>query len=325
MLNKIASELVAAKKNVKTNADTLDYALFAARRIGFVGRETLAFNAIEQAVRENHPAITSQERQKIAELIAEQKDLRAQYITLWNAENRPWWLDQVLAKYDKQAANLQDATHRVLFAPTSQPFDQSIDVTLLPVTEGSVHYTLDGSEPTANSPTYSSPIHLDKTTTIKARSFAGARPTAAEPTAGPEADQSTYRTYILPAKIETTLKPYEDYDAVRAFDGSRDSYFWGHHYDAGLTADDTFTVILDTPAEFESIKVITGQRDHKDDFLHDGVLEISADGNTFEQVAEFKKGVAETDWKEKKTIKAVRIRATAKQEFWLTIREIELK
>jgi hypothetical protein len=167
---------------------------------------------------------------------------------------------------------------------------------------------------------------LDKTTTIKARNFGGARPTAyAAAAAEAGADQSTYRTYILPAKIETTLKTHEDYDPVRAFDGSRDSYFWGHHPDAGVKVGDQFTVTLEAPAEFESIKVITGQRDHKDDFLHSGVLEISSDGTNFEQVAEFKKGVADVDWKAKKTIKAVRIRATADQEFWLTIREIELK
>lgn len=51
-------------------------------------------------------------------------------------------------------------------------FLNSINVQLATTTEGStIHYTLDGSEPTISSPVYNRPIQLDKTTLLKARGF----------------------------------------------------------------------------------------------------------------------------------------------------------
>lgn len=51
-------------------------------------------------------------------------------------------------------------------------FTNHIDVELASATEGcQIHYTLDGSEPTAASPVYSSALSIDQTTTIKAKGF----------------------------------------------------------------------------------------------------------------------------------------------------------
>jgi hypothetical protein len=48
-------------------------------------------------------------------------------------------------------------------------FDSSTVVTLKSTSRtGRIHYMLDGSEPTANSPVYSAPLLIDKTTTVKA-------------------------------------------------------------------------------------------------------------------------------------------------------------
>lgn len=38
---------------------------------------------------------------------------------------------------------------------------------------GTIHYTLDGSEPNESSPIYSSPIQIHETTTIKAKTYWG--------------------------------------------------------------------------------------------------------------------------------------------------------
>src|SRR4029453_169397 len=48
-------------------------------------------------------------------------------------------------------------------------FDSSTVATLGSTSrKGRIHYTLDGSEPTANSPVYSAPFRIDQTTTVKA-------------------------------------------------------------------------------------------------------------------------------------------------------------
>src|SRR5205814_10258856 len=93
---------------------------------------------------------------------------RREYARLWNLENRPWWLDHILERYDNQLSLIKGIPLRVLFAPKDVSFERSTDVTLLPITAGGdIYYTTDGSEPTAYSTLYKSPIHLDKTTTIK--------------------------------------------------------------------------------------------------------------------------------------------------------------
>lgn len=57
--------------------------------------------------------------------------------------------------------------------PQDTRFGRSAKVTIVPAGNqaGAVRYTVDGSEPTAASPTYSGPIAIDKSTKIKARLF----------------------------------------------------------------------------------------------------------------------------------------------------------
>ena len=60
------------------------------------------------------------------------------------------------------------------FAPVSRVFVGETDVRLLVSRKGgaaAIHYTLDGSEPTAASPVYRAPLHLSASTTIKAKAI----------------------------------------------------------------------------------------------------------------------------------------------------------
>ncbi|HEY9027859.1 MAG TPA: beta-1,3-glucanase family protein [Burkholderiaceae bacterium] len=55
------------------------------------------------------------------------------------------------------------------FSPGAGTYSGSVDVSIATATKGAtLHYTLDGSTPTKKSPTYSAPIHLTSTTTVKA-------------------------------------------------------------------------------------------------------------------------------------------------------------
>lgn len=55
------------------------------------------------------------------------------------------------------------------FTPEAGPYNEPQTVSIACATEGAtIHYTLDGSEPTESSPVYSEPISIEETTTIKA-------------------------------------------------------------------------------------------------------------------------------------------------------------
>jgi hypothetical protein len=72
--------------------------------------------------------------------------------------------------------------------------------------------------------------------------------------------------------------------------------------------------------------MLTGHRDHPDDIVKNGVLEISTDGTNFEKIADFKKnGWGEASFDSPRQVKAVRIRVTGDQNSWLIIRELTLE
>ena len=61
------------------------------------------------------------------------------------------------------------AVAKPVIDPASQTFTTAFDATITCATQGAtIHYTTDGSDPTTSSAVYSSPIHVDKTMTIKA-------------------------------------------------------------------------------------------------------------------------------------------------------------
>ena len=68
-----------------------------------------------------------------------------------------------------------------VFPPAVAPTDGDVflgstKVTMASATEGArIHYTLDGSDPQANSPLYGKPFAISRTTTIRARAFSGGR------------------------------------------------------------------------------------------------------------------------------------------------------
>lgn len=121
------------------------------------------------------------------------------------------------------------------------------------------------------------------------------------------------------AVVESTLATGSNQIRQFAFDGDPDSFFAS---EKNATKNDTFTLTFDTPANAKSIRVTTG-RPKGGDALSAGVLEVSADGKTFEELAKFDQGKA--DGAPKAKVKAVRVRPTDDLAHPLVIREITVE
>jgi len=122
-----------------------------------------------------------------------------------------------------------------------------------------------------------------------------------------------------PVIIETALSAAGDHVPQCAFDGKPDTYFQS----AGpVKAGDTFTLRLCQPARAKRVEVLMGRSDGTDLF-DAGVVEVSADGQAFEQVARPESGTAKADLAGR-AVQAVRVRATADGAARLAIREITL-
>jgi hypothetical protein len=93
--------------------------------------------------------------------------------------------------------------------------------------------------------------------------------------------------------------------------------------DKNATKADHLTLTFDHPVALESVVVLTGRAGGAD-VLATGVLEVSADGTTFESVGRFSAGKAEAAGN-RKGVKAVRVRPTEDLTHPLVVREFTIR
>ena len=153
------------------------------------------------------------------------------------------------------------------------------------VTGGSIRYTLDGKTPDVNSPAYSAPIVLDKTTTVTARYF--------DVTGKPLGYiwSTTYheRNLALNKPVEASGNKNPGERPEFAVDGSTDiAKYWGT-----IPAPQWLRVDLEKEYTIDRIHIYPywdGSR------YYQYTIEVSLDGKTWSQVVDASKAsTAETD------------------------------
>jgi Peptidase of plants and bacteria len=121
------------------------------------------------------------------------------------------------------------------------------------------------------------------------------------------------------ATVESTLETSSRQIRQLAFDGDPETFFAS----AGNPgAADHFTLVLDQPVGSKSIEVTTGKPDGAEK-LEAGGLEVSNDGQVFEEVARFQDGVARFETKDR-LLRSIRIKPATPSAHPLVIREITL-
>ena len=117
--------------------------------------------------------------------------------------------------------------------------------------------------------------------------------------------------------VVTSWPAYGEHVIAHAFDGKDETFFWSAR---PAQQGDTFTLVLSKPAAVKRIRIATGHPEHAEDYVHAGIVEISADGKKFTKAAEI--GKPDVDVKLDGTkLQAIRIRITAGQPWWVIIRE----
>ncbi|MCY2931404.1 MAG: family 20 glycosylhydrolase [Planctomycetota bacterium] len=167
---------------------------------------------------------------------------------------------------------------------------EPVTVTLKAAMKGAIRYTMNGSAPTVASPSYTSPIKVDKTATVVAALF------VADKQVG-ESWKQTFN-WVAVVKSLTTGKPVTTsateggYAAENAVDGvvERDRAWWAGPYPQWLQVD------LQAPHKINKIEVFPfwdGGR------VYQYKVELSLDGKTWTQVVDMSKNakpaVAEGD------------------------------
>ncbi len=298
------------KNRPRLNSESIDNASFAARKAKFMADRMFCMALMANASKD---AWSRQEAMKLVnKMAADAAKLRDDYVRLWRNENHDWWLDRNVAKYNRLIAELHAAPDTPFFAPLSRAIPGNLYVQISNLSGSPIRYTTDGSEPNAKSALFVNPINLTKTTRIRARAFPNGTPG--------KAVEATYFSLRLPAKTTTNLPVHEDDIPDKAFDADNNSYFWSSRE---AKPGDWFMVTLEKPTIAQSIHILSGNPDHPDDYLSNGVLEISPDGTNWEKVADVKGPELKADVFGKK-VKAIRLRVTGETRHWLLIREIDL-
>ncbi|MGW1705363.1 discoidin domain-containing protein [Streptomyces sp. NPDC002206] len=111
--------------------------------------------------------------------------------------------------------------------------------------------------------------------------------------------------------------------AARMLDGDDSTYFWS---DGAPAAGDQVTVDLGRAREIGDITLAMAKPGSTGDYLHDGVLEHSVDGQSWQQLTTFS-GKPDVTATAPAGTKARYVRASAGQTNWLVVREfaVELK
>jgi hypothetical protein len=130
---------------------------------------------------------------------------------------------------------------------------------------------------------------------------------------------STSKNDAVTARIETTLSTASRQIRQFALDGDNGTYFNSVQNPGSA---DHFTLIFDTPVVVNSIAVATGRPDGGD-LLEAGKLEMSTDGKTFQDRANFSGGMAYAI-PGHQPIRAVRIKPTEQLMHPLAIRELTI-
>ena len=121
----VIADLITNSHLARRNQDLLDYVDFAARRFDFLGQKAIyakyvtdLYSQAQTGAAQNERVYGTLERiDGVNGLLQDMRDqttlLRAHYSKLWLAENRPYFLDNILARYDEELQRWERAARQV--------------------------------------------------------------------------------------------------------------------------------------------------------------------------------------------------------------------
>lgn len=173
----LLGRLNALRPNAKRNAHVLDFATFAARRVLFTGEKNLTRIALAQSMRSGDVDRAASLRTELNRLLRTLHTLKGDYVGLWQQENRPWWLDRILEKYDRLGNQFVDLDKTVIIEPAASAAGEKRTIALRTAfNDQAIYYTTDGSEPTLRSRKYSGSFEIERSALVRARVFVDRQP-----------------------------------------------------------------------------------------------------------------------------------------------------
>ncbi len=149
------------------NADILEFAGFATERVKLIAeKELLGIKMSRALISGNNEMEKFQNDLNV--LAKKVMELKSIYKDLWFQENRNWWLDTNLVKFDEFAEDLKKSYLNVKIEPSVSENAGFVKIELNKMFKnGEIYYTLDVSVPTESSIKYEKPFEINLESIIR--------------------------------------------------------------------------------------------------------------------------------------------------------------
>jgi hyaluronoglucosaminidase len=122
-------------------------------------------------------------------------------------------------------------------------------------------------------------------------------------------------------EVTTNLPTWEANWPDNIVDGNDGTYFWSGR---SVTAGDAITVDLRKPQTATRITVLGNWQDRPDDFIREGVVEVSDNGVNWTEAGKLTQAETTVEFAPR-PVRYIRLRVTAGQDRWIAVREIKVE
>lgn len=168
-IDSLNKKVEAVSHHVTKNRETIDYLNFAIQQVLFSIHKNLLRVELYNYINEKEKISPTDLKNKIKMLIQELEILKASYSKLWKRENRKYWLNKNMEKFDQLLAELNNLEGYCIISPSTQISDSGRAVSMCSLfSDFPIYYAINQDSVGTFSTKYTDPIYLREDAIIKA-------------------------------------------------------------------------------------------------------------------------------------------------------------
>lgn len=168
-LKTIREKIGKLHPEIMQNQHTLEYLNYAIHEVEFSVHKNLLRIDLYYYINDENTNTASILRSDIQQLIKQARFLKTEYKRLWNQENRLWWLDKNLAKFDHLIESLENLEGHCIISPDNTLTDGNRMISIRSLfNDLPVWYSMNTDTVTEQSVKYNNPFTIDTNANIQA-------------------------------------------------------------------------------------------------------------------------------------------------------------
>ncbi len=172
-LDSLRQRIEIASKKVTDNSLTLDYLKFAMSQVQFtLNKNIFRINLYDFINGQNQITEVAIKNQN-SELINQLNQLKTDYAILWNKENRPYWLEKNMLKFDGLLTDLTNLEGYCIITPSDKLTDNGREISIKSLfNDLPLRYTINTDSIDVSATLYTKPFYVTQDVDIKAQAIA---------------------------------------------------------------------------------------------------------------------------------------------------------